>query len=124
MGTAAKSNDKRVGKKRRYSHPGPICQGRIESTFKQGKIMEKRYQVEWCSKMRFDEIGDMIPDLAEYSIRNFPTLGLADAFATKMITVCHFGCPQIHKQVFNYEYPEDKVKTWCTVESLEAQEVK
>ena len=78
-----------------------------------------RYQVEWCSEMKFDDIGDMRPDYAEYTVRNFPTLGLATAFAEKIIVIDYFGCPRIHHQIFGYECEWDNDKTWYTIKSDE-----
>ncbi len=81
--------------------------------------MKVRYQVEWCSKMQLDDCGDMQVDLAEYSIRNFPNIGLAKSFANKIKNDCYFRCPRVHKQVFGLEYEYDKDKTWYTTNSFE-----
>lgn len=81
--------------------------------------MKTRWQVKWCSRMRFDDCGDMMPDLAEYTIRNFPNKGLAAAFAVKITPDDYFACVRIHEQEYGLEFDYSEVKDWYTIDTYE-----
>ena len=74
----------------------------------------KRYEVEWCSKMLFDdETGEMIVDAAEYSCRHFLKEQTAATFGKQISSECFFGSPHVYEQIFN-----KKEKVWKTIRTV------
>lgn len=59
------------------------------------QVGQQLWEVEWCSKVVYDDCGDLTPDACEYTVRRFDDKIKADKFARETYPRAGFGSVRI-----------------------------